>query len=493
MEVQWTDLKIEARQPSVLYGRGFLARRSRRVQLVQTVLTDDVGHALALDREAGGVVGSRGEILVVPSETYVGTDPCSALVLVDEDTATEASSQRGNMSRNTDHAWSSTSGSQTTTRPVERCADYPDCVLHEHAIAPGSWCSRCELKSIDKRAYGLEGRPACGKSKGKAKKAKQFNPIQKGSRSSRKRCTNVEKAFKALGTVAETILREAQEHITMERKSLQETKTMGDATTNAEILRLQQQNTLRRPHEGLLGDFTAEGDRRLREAFSEMSQSNAAAQEEMDQLGKAQSDWLETVRSRGREWSIDLEQRLGGVEGKRTRDSDRGSEAVSSARATISDGLADVQNSVMSSTTAFSSDLQRQPETQKFGAMFNEAFDHVSRFKRARIEVTDAMATEVQSGYRSIQRGVASTSRNVEAASNRVLSESGGLATSTETFRGAAAAHLSNLRQTTQTLVEQGTREDMPTGSTRRKHSWNYVDEWQLTQTREVLLKDWRQ
>ncbi|KAH9951942.1 P-loop containing nucleoside triphosphate hydrolase protein [Amylocystis lapponica] len=319
-------------------------------------------------------------------------------------------------------------------------------------------------------------------------------------------CTNVEKAFKALGTVAETILREAQEHITTERKSLQETKTMGDATTNAEILRLQQQNALltrllesekqkvdrarddlMKRISGLLGDFTADRDRSLREAFSEMSQSNAAAQEEMVQLGKAQGERLETVISRGREWSVDLERR--GVEGKRTRDG--GFKAVSSARATISDGLADVQNSVMSSTTVFSSDLQRQ--TQKFGATFNEAFDRASRAKRARIEATDAMATEAQSGYRYIQRGVASTSRNVEAASNRVLSESGGLATATETFRGAAAAHLSNLRQTTQTLVEQGTREDMPTGSTPRKHSWNYVDEWQLTQTREVLLKEWKQ
>lgn len=103
------------------------------------------------------------------------------------------------------------------------------------------------------------------------------------------------------------------------------------------------------------------------------------------------------------------------------------------------------------------------------------------------------MAADAQSGYRYMQRGVASTSRNVEAASARVLSESTGLATATESYRAAAATHLSNLRQTTQTLVEQGTREDMPTGLTPRKHSWNYVDEWQLTQSREILLKDWRQ
>lgn len=45
-------------------------------------------------------------------------------------------------------------------------------------------------------------------------------------------------------------------------------------------------------------------------------------------------------------------------------------QAMSSARAVVRDGLTDVQNSVMSSTSIFSADLQRQ--TQKFSAKSNE-------------------------------------------------------------------------------------------------------------------------
>lgn len=148
----------------------------------------------------------------------------------------------------------------------------------------------------------------------------------------------MESAFKALGNVVDTVLREAQTYITSERKLLQEAKAMADNTTNAEILRLQQQNALltrlleaekakadRAKDEliqrisGLLGDFTAERDRSLREAFSAMTDSNTAAEREMVQLGQEHGKRLEDVVGRGKQWSLDLEKR--GAEGKRARDS----------------------------------------------------------------------------------------------------------------------------------------------------------------------------
>lgn len=39
--------------------------------------------------------------------------------------------------------------------------------------------------------------------------------------------------------------------------------------------------------------------------------------------------------------------------------------------------------------------------------------------------------------------------------------------------------------------MENGTREDAPTGSTPRKRAWEYDDEWELTGTREAVLRDW--
>lgn len=120
------------------------------------------------------------------------------------------------------------------------------------------------------------------------------------------------------------------------------------------------------------------------------------------------------------------------------------------------------------------------------------AFERVSRAKRARIEATDAMAAETQSGYRYVNRGVASTSRNIETSSTRILSDSSSMTVAMEQYHSAAVSHISGLRQATHSIVEDGAKEDRPTGTTPRKRSWNYVDEWELTGSREALLKERR-
>ena len=41
-------------------------------------------------------------------------------------------------------------------------------------------------------------------------------------------------------------------------------------------------------------------------------------------------------------------------------------------------------------------------------------------------------------------------------------------------------------------MVESGTREDKPTGNTPHKKTWQYQDQWELTKTRDAVLKEWR-
>ena len=66
---------------------------------------------------------------------------------------------------------------------------------------------------------------------------------------------------------------------------------------------------------GLLGNFTLERDRSLREAFAEMTESNAAAEVGMEKLGKEQAQRVDAVLGKGAEWSASLTKRSG--EGKR--------------------------------------------------------------------------------------------------------------------------------------------------------------------------------
>ena len=91
-----------------------------------------------------------------------------------------------------------------------------------------------------------------------------------------------------------------------------------------------------------------------------------------------------------------------------------------------------------------------------------------------------------------MQRNIASSSRNLEGLTKRVSSETSDLSSTTEAYRMAASTHHANLYDATQSLIENGLKEDTPTGTTPRKRRWDYIDEWSLTESRDILLKKWR-
>ncbi|TFK78275.1 hypothetical protein K466DRAFT_91212 [Polyporus arcularius HHB13444] len=318
-------------------------------------------------------------------------------------------------------------------------------------------------------------------------------------------CAAVEKAFQELGVLTEAIKQEALDFISTERKTLQDAKALADNTTNTEILRLKQQNALltrlleterieaKRSADalleriaGLLGDFTTERDRSLRETFSEMTESNNAAEHEMKQLGQKQGQQLEAAVLRGSSWSEHLTKR--GVEGKRLRDG--GIKSVNAAKSSIRDGMSGVQAAVSTSTASFSQELQRT--IQNSSTTLTQAFDREHRAKRARIEATDGLASEAQSGYRYMQRGIASTSRNIEGTVGCVLTETSGMSEAVDALNVAATAALGNIRRATQTLASEAVKEDKPTGLTPRKRSRKMVEDLPPTETRDVIIRRFR-
>ncbi|KAI0636868.1 kinesin-domain-containing protein [Trametes polyzona] len=329
---------------------------------------------------------------------------------------------------------------------------------------------------------------------------------QEAQASSLASCTAVEKAFQELGGLTEAIKQEALDFVATERKTLQEAKALADNTTNTEILRLRQQNVLLtrlleterveakqsadallKRIAGLLGDYTNERDRSLRETFSEMTESNSVAEHDMELLGQKQGQQLEAAVVRGSAWSEQLAKR--GVEGKRLRDG--GMKALNSARSSVQDGMTGVQEAVSSSTAEFTQELQGI--IQSSDATLSQAFDREHRVKRARIEATDSLVAEAQSGYRYMQRGISSTSRTIESTTTRVLAETSGMSAAVENFSTAASSSLGAIRGATQDLVDEATREDMPTGLTPRKRSRRVVEDLPRTEPREVLVRRWRQ
>lgn len=140
-----------------------------------------------------------------------------------------------------------------------------------------------------------------------------------------------------MDSVLETLFKEAQNYIATERKSLQEARELADGIANAEVARLKQQNVLlirlleseklkadragedlKQKIATLVSAFTADRDRSLREAFSEMADSNTSAEKEMNKLAQQQGQQLDGVQQIGAEWGLSVERRRS--EAKRTRD-----------------------------------------------------------------------------------------------------------------------------------------------------------------------------
>lgn len=140
-----------------------------------------------------------------------------------------------------------------------------------------------------------------------------------------------------MSSLIESIIREAQDHIETECKAAEEAQLLASAASNEEIRRLQEQNAylvslletekvkserakddLIKRISGLLGEFVNERDRSLREAVTDISESNERGEEVMVQFGEDHGKKVEGIVTRAQEWAPVLSKK--GGEGKRLRD-----------------------------------------------------------------------------------------------------------------------------------------------------------------------------
>jgi len=143
--------------------------------------------------------------------------------------------------------------------------------------------------------------------------------------------------LKSVGSLIETVVQESHTYIQQERQLLLDAKALSDEATSAEIGRLQEQNALlvclleseRLKSEeakdqlisrisGLLGDFTAERDQSLRDAFEKMHHRNVIGEGEMEKCGNENGGRIVNVIRAGEDWGSSLTRR--GGESKRLRD-----------------------------------------------------------------------------------------------------------------------------------------------------------------------------
>ncbi|GLB34934.1 putative kinesin-domain-containing protein [Lyophyllum shimeji] len=317
---------------------------------------------------------------------------------------------------------------------------------------------------------------------------------------------SVEAALTALFSAMNAIVQGTSDFLDIERENIRRVDALASEASRWEIVRLTQQNEaltkmleaermeadkakdeLMQRVSGLLGDFAAERDRSLREAVGVIQEGNRQGREGMETFMESHAGIMKQMETGSVEASEALQRRRG--EGKRTRDG--ALKAVSTSKSRFSDALQKMQNSVSGSVRSYSLQVQKQTEAMSFSC--SDAFERHSRAKRARIEATASMRNNAQSEYRHMREDIASTSRRIDTVAARVLSEASGLEAKTASYRAAVATNLASLEAASDALSEMGAREDVPTGATPRRRSWNYVDHWDLTKPRDTILRDWRE
>ncbi|KAJ7109400.1 kinesin 2 [Mycena epipterygia] len=315
----------------------------------------------------------------------------------------------------------------------------------------------------------------------------------------------VEKALKAMGVLVENVVREARSFVDAERDSVVEAKLLAANATATELTRLRNQNEhlaqmledeklkgekakdeLIQRVSGMLGEFTRERDRGLREAVGIVQAGNAKAEEGMKVFERKHGDVMESMERKGKEVTKGVEK--WGGDAKRTRDG--AFKTLNSSKAKLTSELNSLQSTMSGSIDSYSTEVQTQ--MQNMNATSSTAFDRQTHAKRARIETTTSLGVEMQSEYKSLQRGIASTSRNVESAVGRVVSESTSLSSVTDTYHKISRNELSSAKNATKALAEHGANPDTSTGATPKKRVWQYVDQWELTRSRGELLETWR-
>lgn len=149
--------------------------------------------------------------------------------------------------------------------------------------------------------------------------------------------TVMEGALKTMVSLVENVVREVTNHVDAERETTQQLKVLASEASKSEVTRLKRQNEelvkmletekikgskakdeLIQRVSSLLGDFTAERDRSLRDAVGGIQAGNSKGEEGIKSFGKKHGEIMEQMENDGMEVTEILQERSS--EGKRTRD-----------------------------------------------------------------------------------------------------------------------------------------------------------------------------
>ncbi|KXN89241.1 Kinesin-like protein bimC [Leucoagaricus sp. SymC.cos] len=314
--------------------------------------------------------------------------------------------------------------------------------------------------------------------------------------------TAVEMALGEVHSVLETVLQEVQNYIKSELSLVERTRQISNDAAQAEITHLQHQNEalvqmlrneklkadkakemLMHRMSEMLEVFMSEQHSRLEASMNEMRDRNLEAQGVLELCLEQQESLADQMSNAGGSTQMALQKQGGSA--KRTRDD--AFKTLEQTKLTLQDKTQTLRDQLSTSITSHTTWVTEQTSTYATSA--SRALEQHSRAKRARLDTTDSLGRDIVSNYGQLQEGLAAGSNSLRATLGSIVTEASSLSETSSSYYDSLNNDLASLRDTNRRLAEHGARPDVPTGSTPRKKTWQYVDRWDLTQNRETLLR----
>ncbi|EJD06038.1 kinesin-domain-containing protein [Fomitiporia mediterranea MF3/22] len=314
---------------------------------------------------------------------------------------------------------------------------------------------------------------------------------------------STQQAIQSLWSVMERLVRDTRSAIESERKAAERQNELVAHAARAEIARLREQNArlselldsekrsalkardaLVKSISSLLVDFTEERDRGLREAVSGIQESNVQGTENMETFAKKHDVLMSESSARSRAWSASLDKvAIDGAQAKLSA-----TESAQSGSTSVQNGLSELRGST---SAAISSHSEGIIHVSKALNSCSKVFEREHKIKRVRIDTSTHLAEDAQATFQSTRDLVDSTSKEFDTFRKDVTAETERLQNELRSHSSSASSHVSSVQQYNKRMLEQGTRQNPPTGTTPQKRKWSYVDKWERTKNRTDLLREY--
>ncbi|KAF5315601.1 hypothetical protein D9611_004710 [Ephemerocybe angulata] len=305
---------------------------------------------------------------------------------------------------------------------------------------------------------------------------------------------DIGRAVDSLQAALESIVRQAKGFVEEQRHLVAEIKEYSNAQAAAEIARLKKQNQmlsqmiaserdkanvakddLVQRVTGLLDNFLQGRDDSLKSATRELQRENDgfASAKKVEQTNHLKT--CDAAETRIQSFDGALQQRV--RENKRKHEEI--TKTIEETTTALDGAFNNLRSTVQENAEASSSTLR---EIQA------EGLEEHARLKRIRLETTRSMQANVESADSFVQSALALTSSDIETFTNNLSNNLSELQDLTSSSGDNTLQGLSTVHEVAVTLLDKGTREDMPTGSTPQKRPWKYVESWKLAKGREELF-----